>query len=50
MEDVFKDIARNFDLNILGSYDPYVLNCPPDYFFDGMHPNGDAFRLIFDNN
>lgn len=50
MENVFLDIARDFDINLLGSYDPYILNCPPDYFFDGMHPTGNAFRLIFDSN
>jgi len=46
-ESYFVKSARNKNIKLIGSYNPFNLNCRDDDFFDGMHPKESLLLTIF---
>jgi len=45
-ESVFRELAEEADIPILGSYDPEKTNCPAQEFYDGMHPKAECMARV----
>lgn len=46
-EAYFRKVAKNNNLQIIGSYNPHTLHLKENDFFDGMHCNDRAIKQIF---
>ena len=47
IEQLFKKLAKDKDLNIIGSYNPKILNCSKNEFYDDIHPTESCQMKIF---
>ena len=47
IEELFIKLAKNKDLNIIGSYNPKILNCSKNEFYDDIHPAESCHMKIF---
>ena len=47
IEELFIKLAKNKDLNIIGSYNPKILNCSKNEFYDDIHPTESCHMKIF---
>lgn len=46
MESKFQQIARESGIQLIGSYDPNLVGCSVQEFYDGMHPRVDCMRHV----
>jgi len=46
VEPFVKSLAYKYGVSVLGSYDPYVIGCAPDEFYDYMHPRDSCLSKI----
>lgn len=46
-EDSLRELAKNEQVKIFGSYNPHKAGCSKDEFFDGMHPKERCLIKIF---
>lgn len=50
LEDVFREIASELDIKILGSYNPQITGCEWNEFYDGMHPKESCMEKVFEKS
>jgi lysophospholipase L1-like esterase len=46
LEEKYKNLAAEYGVEIIGSYDPRKVGCNADEFFDGMHPNDSCMQKV----
>jgi hypothetical protein len=46
IEDKFKNLAVKHNIKIIGGYDPKLVNCKNNEFYDNMHPNDICMKKI----
>ncbi|TGK95322.1 acyltransferase [Leptospira brenneri] len=46
IEKEFRDLARENNILIIGSYDPDKVGCAADEFYDGMHPRAQCMKKV----
>ena len=46
IEKRYRELAANLNVSIIGSYDPEVVGCSSDEFYDGMHPKDSCMNKI----
>ncbi|MCW7498816.1 acyltransferase family protein [Leptospira soteropolitanensis] len=46
IEKIFRKVAKERNIQITGSYDPFVAGCNIEEFFDGMHPKDSCMNKI----
>jgi len=47
LEKRFRQIASDSNVSIIGSYDPHMVGCFANEFYDGMHPDEDCmFKIL----
>jgi hypothetical protein len=47
IEEEFRNLAKDLNLNVLGSYNPHLVGCDTSYFYDHMHPKGTCMSKLF---
>jgi peptidoglycan/LPS O-acetylase OafA/YrhL len=47
MESVFRNIAASYDIQVVGSYDPFIVGSGAEDFYDGMHPKDSCMNKVF---
>ncbi len=47
IEEDYRKLAKELNIEVLGSYDPRNVNCEISEFFDGMHPKNSCVKKIF---
>lgn len=47
IETMFRALAEQQGIAVMGSYDPEVVGCGVEDFYDGMHPNSTCMRKLF---
>lgn len=48
MENIFRQLAEKYEIQILGSYDAKLSNCVEKDFFDIMHPDKNCIKKVLD--
>ena len=46
LEEKYKNLAAEYGVEVIGSYDPRKVGCNADEFFDGMHPNDSCMQKV----
>ena len=46
LEQKFRDIAFQQEIQIIGSYDPNIVGCTSDEFYDAMHPKESCMQKV----
>jgi peptidoglycan/LPS O-acetylase OafA/YrhL len=46
IEHIFREMANDLDVPLLGSYSPVLANCMENEFYDGMHPKESCMRKV----
>ncbi len=47
IENKFRGISQQHNVGIIGSYDPALVGCTSDEFYDGMHPKEACMNKLF---
>ena len=47
VEDYMKAFARREGVPLYGSYDPYIYECGPAEFYDGLHPKESCLTRLW---
>lgn len=50
IESVFREIAKELEIKVFGSYDPVKVGCTSEEFFDGMHPKDTCMEKVFSDS
>jgi hypothetical protein len=46
IEDQFRKIAKQNNIQLIGSYDPKRVGCNESEFYDGMHPKESCMKKV----
>ena len=49
IEERFRDLARKYGVELVGSYDPRRVGCSKSEFYDGLHPTSACMTKVFSN-
>ena len=49
IEDRFRNLARKYGVELVGSYDPRRVGCSKSEFYDGMHPTSACMAKVLSN-
>ena len=50
VEDHYLNLAKKYNLRVIGSYNPKKLMLPKNSFYDGMHPRREAIDVLMSSN
>ena len=49
IENNFRNLAKKYNVEIIGSYNPDITDCKDSEFYDGMHPKDICMQKIINS-